>query len=236
MWHLYRFWPTGNVFWPSGFDPYSVIKTLTPGVRNAGSVPPYPQVKDSSFHHSRQCSRGHRCIATSSSSSHRMSHKWTQYHLCDNNLGTTKFYNYCLGITWHTHGSNTRVGNWMGNTWKQKENTYTFSVLQNEKWTPAYLSNLISARAGTFSNYNTRGAHTISIPAARTNLYQSSFLPSTVKLWNELLPEVRNAPTLETFKNSLTRNILNIPPHYNLNIAYWQKATSNSARPAANAM
>ena len=42
---------------------------------------------------------------------------------------------------------------------------------------------------------------------ANKNCYRSSFLPRTIPEWNNLPDKIRNAPSLDSFKNSLTNQI-----------------------------
>ena len=61
--------------------------------------------------------------------------------------------------------------------------------------------------------YNLRNSNDFEIPFSRLCLYGNSYFPSTLKLWNELYPQVRTLPTISRFKS----NIKTIPdkiPHY----------------------
>ena len=40
----------------------------------------------------------------------------------------------------------------------------------------------------------------------RTNLFNNSFFPSVIRLWNELPRTTRNAESVDEFKNKLNRN------------------------------
>ena len=43
----------------------------------------------------------------------------------------------------------------------------------------------------------------------------SSFIPSTVSLWNNLDISIRNSPTLSSFKNRVKADIYKTPKYYN---------------------
>ena len=56
--------------------------------------------------------------------------------------------------------------------------------------TPASLSTLIPNRFQDVHKYNTRHNNAFPLPRTRTLLYASYLLPSTLKLWNSLPPEI----------------------------------------------
>ena len=65
------------------------------------------------------------------------------------------------------------------------------SKMQNDL-TPASLSTLIPSRFQDVHTYNTRHNNAFPLPRTRTSLYASYFLPSTLKLWNSLPPEIKD--------------------------------------------
>ena len=68
---------------------------------------------------------------------------------------------------------------------------------------PNYLSNLVPNQVGANHHYNLRNNEDISIPISRTSLFQSSFIPSTIKAWNNLPLSTRQSNTLSQFKTKL---------------------------------
>ena len=78
---------------------------------------------------------------------------------------------------------------------------------------PEYLSSLIPANVGSSVGYSLRNANAVRTVNAKSQLYFNSFLPSTIREWNELPPAVQNSPTLPIFKNHLNSN-LRAPPVY----------------------
>ena len=78
---------------------------------------------------------------------------------------------------------------------------------------PEYLSSLIPANVGSSVCYSLRNANAVRTVNAKSQLYFNSFLPSTIREWNELPPVVQNSPTLPIFKNHLNSN-LRAPPVY----------------------
>ena len=57
------------------------------------------------------------------------------------------------------------------------------------------------------TRYNLRTANNIPPITARTQMYQNSFLPATVRIWNDLPLSVRSLPSLTSFKQSLNSNM-----------------------------
>ena len=55
------------------------------------------------------------------------------------------------------------------------------------------------------SSYNLRNSNDIRTVRARTSQYFSSFLPSTIREWNNLTEEQRNSPTVASFKYHLNQ-------------------------------
>ena len=74
-----------------------------------------------------------------------------------------------------------------------------YKIVNNEA--PSYLTDLLPSRVDVVSNYNLRNSQNFEIPFARLCLFESSFLPSTLRLWNSTEESIRNAPTLSVFKS-----------------------------------
>jgi hypothetical protein len=83
--------------------------------------------------------------------------------------------------------------------------------------TPASLSTLIPInRFQDVHTYNTRHNNAFPLPRTRTSLYASYFLPSTLKLWNSLPPDIKDCPSLSILKSRLTSRVDhdNVPKYY----------------------
>ena len=63
------------------------------------------------------------------------------------------------------------------------------------------------------TDYNLRNANDFCTLHANTNLYFNSFFPSTIRAWNSLSEETKQAPAVASCKHSLNRD-LNKPPIY----------------------
>ena len=79
---------------------------------------------------------------------------------------------------------------------------------------PPYLSTLVPPLAGQSSRYNLRNANDLQTIDARTTQYFNSFLPSTVRDWNSLPPEVKTSDTVIAFKSNLNKDNLIVPKHF----------------------
>ena len=66
--------------------------------------------------------------------------------------------------------------------------------------TPPYLQQLIPQRVQEQTRYPLRNVTNFVIPAVRTTYHFNSFLPSTLRHWNLLGQDVRESPSLQTFK------------------------------------
>ena len=56
--------------------------------------------------------------------------------------------------------------------------------------------------------------HQLDCFTAPSYLFYNSFLPSSIRDWNRLNPDIRNAGTLDAFKFKLNQNLPVIPKHY----------------------
>ena len=79
---------------------------------------------------------------------------------------------------------------------------------------PSYLSSLVTPRIGETSRYLLRNSNNMQNVFARTQLYYNSFLPSTVRAWNELPDNVRSLPSLNLFKKAINGTVTLPPKHF----------------------
>ena len=84
----------------------------------------------------------------------------------------------------------------------------------NNNISPEYLSSLVPQPVENTTSYGLRDASNIRQPFSRTQLYYKSFLPSSIRLWNDLSLETREANSLMSFKYQLNKNINKPPRHY----------------------
>ena len=68
---------------------------------------------------------------------------------------------------------------------------------------PDYLSELIPPSVNEVSHYNLRNSQNITIPLIHLSIYQQSYFPSTIKLWNSIDLNVRQIPSFCCFKKTI---------------------------------
>ena len=73
--------------------------------------------------------------------------------------------------------------------------------------TPEYLHTLLPPVVQNTTSYNLRNSNDIRNVHARTNLFYNSFLPSTIRAWNELSDKIKSAPSVASFKYISLLNI-----------------------------
>ena len=72
---------------------------------------------------------------------------------------------------------------------------------------PASLSTFIPSRFQDVHTYTTRHSNAIPLQRTRTSLYTSFVLPSTLKLWNSLPPEIKDCPSFSILNSRLTSRV-----------------------------
>ncbi len=78
---------------------------------------------------------------------------------------------------------------------------------------PTYLIDIVPPEIDT-SRYNFRNSDNVQLVRSRTTLYFNSFLPSTVREWNSLPNDTRNAQSLNCFKTKIKINTGKVPSYY----------------------
>ena len=82
------------------------------------------------------------------------------------------------------------------------------------KLAPLYRSSLVPQLVSNISRYNLRNSNNLQTIDARTTLYYNSFLPSTVRAWNNVNDELKQSDSLNTFKGFLSKDKLLVPKHF----------------------
>lgn len=81
--------------------------------------------------------------------------------------------------------------------------------------TPDILSNLVPPYTRETNPYNLRNADDIQTIHARTNIYYNSFLPATIRDWNNLPLHIRQSDSIVAFKKHLNSNLTPTAKFYN---------------------
>ncbi|PJE77717.1 hypothetical protein CI610_03355 [invertebrate metagenome] len=80
--------------------------------------------------------------------------------------------------------------------------------------TPSYFSNLLPPRVGERNSYNVRNKENYTVPNFRLSTSYESFIPSSVRLWNNLPIDVREQPSISRFKSKIENNRDILPIYY----------------------
>ena len=67
----------------------------------------------------------------------------------------------------------------------------------------------------TTSN-NLRNLNHFQNNCANTNLFLNSFFPATIRAWNDLSAEVKDAPSVAAFKSQLNKDLNKLPSYYKI--------------------
>ena len=87
-----------------------------------------------------------------------------------------------------------------------------FKILNN--LTPPFLQNLMPPLTSEINPYHRRRTHDRRAPMCRTELFKSSYFPSTTNLWNSLPLDIQTSTSLSQFKHFLTLSDIAPPPYY----------------------
>ena len=81
---------------------------------------------------------------------------------------------------------------------------------------PSYMCDLLPPLVRDFTNYHVRNRSDYTVPRCRLSLYQSSFIPFVINLWNSLDNDTNNTRTFDTFKINIKRKVVlaNIPDYF----------------------
>jgi len=97
---------------------------------------------------------------------------------------------------------------------KPRTLVYTFNIITG--LTPDYLCSIYPNAVSNRSHYPLRNALDRDNIARRTDIFANSFIPSSVKLWNDLPPDVNSLQYLSLFKSKIlqTFNASKVPSWY----------------------
>ena len=79
---------------------------------------------------------------------------------------------------------------------------------------PLSLSSLVPSTVSNISRYNLRNSNNLQTIYARTTLYYNSFLPSTIRAWNEVPEQVKQSDSVNAFRRFLNKEKSHIPKHF----------------------
>ena len=79
---------------------------------------------------------------------------------------------------------------------------------------PNYLSSLVPQTVQHRPRYNLRNSNDLDPINARTTLYYNSFLPSSIRAWNDLSEAATQSDSINAFKTFLNKDRIPVPKHY----------------------
>ena len=73
--------------------------------------------------------------------------------------------------------------------------------------TPVYLNDFLPPLVQDTTSYNLRNSNHFQNYRANTKLFLNSFFPATIRAWNDLPAEVKDAPSVAAFKSRLNKDL-----------------------------
>jgi hypothetical protein len=95
---------------------------------------------------------------------------------------------------------------------RRNYNTLILMYKMSHNMTPPYLRNLLPLRQGR--HHQTRHEETFIPIRARTQKYNKSVIPATIRRWNALDSKIRTSPSISRFKLNLKKYMFTTRPEY----------------------
>ena len=89
---------------------------------------------------------------------------------------------------------------------RRKQLKLTFMYRSANMLVPSYITDLIPPVVRETTNYPLRNQNNIATPYCRTELLRKSCIPSLIAMWNSLDDNLRNSPSLNSFKYNLKKH------------------------------
>jgi len=103
-----------------------------------------------------------------------------------------------------------------------------FMYKYTENKLPAYINDLIPDTVDDATNYNLRNKNDIVVPRSKKNYFLKSFIPSSIKTWNETSLAIRHSVSFEALKTKLRSIYCNTS--YGLFLSHEGKGAINHSR------
>ena len=97
---------------------------------------------------------------------------------------------------------------------RRTDHKLTLFYKMSHNLTPLYLSSLVPQSVSNISRYSLRNSNDLQTIDARTTLHYNSFLPSTVRAWNNVDDEAKQSDSLNTFKYYLNKDKMRVSKHF----------------------
>ena len=93
---------------------------------------------------------------------------------------------------------------------RRKSRKLTTFYKMHNKVCPQYLCNCLPPTVSSIGDHNLRNNKNYTTPRSRLRMSLTSFIPSTVSLWNHLDLNVRNSPIYHVLNLELKKKLLNL--------------------------
>ena len=105
---------------------------------------------------------------------------------------------------------------WRSLAERRKHHKLTFMYRANNNLVPTYITDLIPPVIRETTNYPLRNQNNITTPYCRTELFKKSCIPSSISLWNSADDNLRNCPSIDSFKFNLKKEstLTKVPIYY----------------------
>ena len=103
---------------------------------------------------------------------------------------------------------------WKPLSCRRKSRKLTTFYKMHNKVCPQYLCNCLPPTVSSISDHNLRNNENYTTPRSRLRMSLTSFIPSTVSLWNNLDLNVRNSPNISCFKSRIKEKTVKSPEYY----------------------
>ena len=97
---------------------------------------------------------------------------------------------------------------------RRKSRKLTTFYKMHNKVCPQYLCNCLPPTVSSISDHNLRNNENYTTPRSRLRMSLTSFIPSTVSIWNNLDLNVRNSPNISCFKSRIKEKTVKSPEYY----------------------
>ena len=97
---------------------------------------------------------------------------------------------------------------------RRKSRKLTTFYKMHNKVCPQYLCNCLPPTVSSISDHNLRNNENYTTPRSRLRMSLTSFIPSTVSLWNNLDLNVRNSPNISCVKSRIKEKTVKSPEYY----------------------
>ena len=87
---------------------------------------------------------------------------------------------------------------------RRKYGKLVFMYKANHDTLPGYLQGLLPPTVGEIAQYELRNALDFNMPMTKKNYFLKSFIPSSIKAWNEASDDIKRATSLNSVKAKLS--------------------------------